>query len=211
MSPRLLTPFLVVLLAACAPDVSDGKVAAVLTTPTPATATARVGREVPIAVAQSRVQALGAKVTATHPIVFDQWSGELHVAGTDVVGLDLTIEMASLRADAARLTEHLKTEDFFAVAQFPQATFASTSLERASSGDATHLVTGDLTIHGVTRRVSFPARISANGNVVNASTEFSIDRQDFGIRYPGRPDDLIQDKVVLTIDLVADTTVSPES
>jgi polyisoprenoid-binding protein YceI len=211
MSPRLFTSFLFAFLVACAPDVSDGKVDAVLTVPatTGPVATAEVGREVPIVVAQSRIQALGAKITATHPIVFDKWTGELHVAGDDVVGLDLTIEMASLRADADKLTTHLKTADFFGVDEFPQATFASTALERSATGDATHLVTGDLTIHGVTRRVSFPAKIRTTANVVNASTEFAIDRQDFGIRYPGMPDDLIQDKVVLTIELVADTTVNP--
>ena len=65
------------------------------------------------------------------------------------------------------------------------------------------LVTGDLTIRGKTKRVSFPAKLGVGETEVSATTEFVIDRQDFDVAYPGRPDDLIQDNVLLQVDFVA--------
>ncbi len=62
-------------------------------------------------------------------------------------------------------------------------------------------MSGTLSMHGVDKAVSFPARITAADGGVEASTEFVIDRKDFGIVYPGMPDDLIRDEVVLTVDL----------
>jgi hypothetical protein len=51
--------------------------------------------------------------------------------------------------------------------------------------------------------VTFPAKIVLTDTLVKAETEFAIDRHLWGISYPGKPDDLIQDKVVLTIVLSA--------
>ena len=72
----------------------------------------------------------------------------------------------------------------------------------------THTVAGDFTIHGETKRITFPAKIEVNGDDVHASTEFALNRQDFGVTYPGRPDDLVQDKVVLTVDFHASKPAS---
>jgi polyisoprenoid-binding protein YceI len=63
------------------------------------------------------------------------------------------------------------------------------------------VITGDLTLHGVTKRVSFPATISVSDVRVDANAEFSINRQDYGITYPGMPDDLIRDLVVIKLSL----------
>ncbi|MBW2161890.1 MAG: YceI family protein [Deltaproteobacteria bacterium] len=69
-----------------------------------------------------------------------------------------------------------------------------------TSGDG-HTIAGDLTLHGVTKRISFPATIEATGSEVSATAEFSINRQDYGISYPGMRDDLIRDLVVIKLSL----------
>jgi polyisoprenoid-binding protein YceI len=89
------------------------------------------------------------------------------------------------------------------VEQFPTATFASTRLEPIASDSATHTVTGDLTLRGVTKSVAFPATISRAGDNVSVKSEFAINRKDFGIAYAGKPDDLIRDDVVIQLDLQA--------
>ena len=107
-------------------------------------------------------------------------------------------------ADDERLTEHLKNEDFFHVEQFPTSEFASTGIVAGSDSEGfTHTVTGNLTIHGETKQVVFPANIEMADGGVKAATEFVINRQDFKIAYPGRADDLIQDNVAMNIQFVA--------
>ena len=71
-------------------------------------------------------------------------------------------------ADDPQLTEHLKSPDFFDVAQFPEATFISTSIAAGGTG-GTHTITGDLTMHGRTKRVSFPATVNVEPARVTAN------------------------------------------
>jgi polyisoprenoid-binding protein YceI len=67
----------------------------------------------------------------------------------------------------------------------------------------THTVKGKLTLHGVSKIVTFPATIALSGKEVSGKAEFSINRKDFGIAYAGKADDLIRDGVVLKIDVKA--------
>jgi polyisoprenoid-binding protein YceI len=162
-----------------------------------------------IAVDRSSLDALGAKITAKHPIKFHKFDGAIAMSGDDVTGVAFVADIATLESDAPKLTEHLKTEDFFHAEKWPVATFASTEVKPGAEG-GTHTVTGDLTIRGKTHRVSFPATIEATADEVSAKTEFVIDRQDFAITYPGKPDDLVQDNVVLTVAFVAPRVAAPE-
>jgi polyisoprenoid-binding protein YceI len=167
------------------------------------------GQTFAIATDRSSLDALGAKITAKHPIKFHKFDGAIAMNGEDVTGVAFVADIASLESDAEKLTEHLKTEDFFDAGRFPVATFASTEVKAGAEG-GTHTVTGDLTIRGKTHRVSFPATIEAKAEEVSAKTEFVINRQDFAITYPGKPDDLVQDNVVLTVAFVAPRTPAAE-
>lgn len=147
----------------------------------------------------SKIGFVGAKVTASHVGGFTDFSGKVDVGDPiEASTIDLTIQTASLFADKEKLTKHLKSPDFFDVGKFPTATFRSTEIEKDGAG---HTISGDLTLHGVTKRISFPATISATDSEVSANAEFSINRQDFGIAYPGMPDDLIRDLVVIKLSL----------
>jgi len=147
----------------------------------------------------SKVEFVGAKVTASHPGGFTDFSGKLDLGDPlEQSRIEITIQTASLYADKEKLTKHLKSPDFFDVAQFPTAVFRSTEIKKEGEG---HLISGDLTLHGVTKRISFPASVAVTEAQVSANSEFSIDRKDFGIVYPGMPDDLIRDLVVIKLSL----------
>jgi polyisoprenoid-binding protein YceI len=64
-------------------------------------------------------------------------------------------------------------------------------------------VTGNLDLHGVKKSITFPATIKVEGDTVEVSAEFAINRKDFGIVYAGMPDDLIKDDVLMKVKLKA--------
>jgi polyisoprenoid-binding protein YceI len=149
----------------------------------------------------SKIEWTGAKITASHNGSFGAFTGSIDVPGgvVDNGKVSVDIDTSSITVDPAQLNGHLKSPDFFDVAKFPKATFVSTSIKDGGEKGATHTVTGNLTLHGVTKSVSFPATIAVAGDTVNATAEFSINRKDFGLVYPGKPDDLIRDDVVIKL------------
>ena len=147
----------------------------------------------------SKIEFVGAKVTASHPGGFTDFSGKVALGDPiEKSQIEVTIQTASLYADKEKLAKHLKSPDFFDVEKFPTATFRSTEIRQDGDG---HTISGDLTLHGVTKRVSFPATVRGTDSEVSASAEFSINRQDYGISYPGMRDDLIRDLVVIKLSL----------
>ncbi|HXJ58127.1 MAG TPA: YceI family protein [Candidatus Dormibacteraeota bacterium] len=151
----------------------------------------------------STLQFTGSKVTGSHNGGFTNFSGTLPVSGGKIVGNPtIQIDMASTWADVDRLTGHLKSPDFFDVAKFPQSSFAVTSVEPPGP-DGKSKVTGNLTLHGVTKSIAFPATIQVSDEAATVKADFAINRKDFGIVYPGKPDDLIRDNVVIRFDLRA--------
>ena len=206
-----ISPFLLTL--ACVHDVSKGKTVATVEPASSSPAEQldapvtriRGAQLVPADPTRSKVHALGAKVTATHPIAFSDWTGAMQVKGGDLVGVDVTVQVMSLSTDIERLTSHLLNEDFLFAEAFPTAHFRSTSIEPSAGADgATHLVTGELSLRGHTNTLSFPATLASTDSETRADAELVIDRRDFDIVYPGRADDMIQTSVVLTIQLVGD-------
>ena len=117
--------------------------------------------------------------------------------------MNVAIDLSSVEAKIGKLTEHLKSPDFFDVAKFPQATFASSKIKSGSEKGATHTVTGTLDLHGVKKTVTFPATIKVEADAVSVASEFAINRKDFGIVYAGKADDLIRDEVVLKLSVKA--------
>ena len=150
---------------------------------------------------QSSVAFVGAKITATHDGGFERFSGNIDLVADHLEQSAVTvdIEMDSLVIEPARLAGHLRTADFFDVAQYPHTTFTSTSIVVGGSAGATHTITGTLAMHGVSKVISFPATITVSPTEVNARAEFVINRRDFNIVYPGMPDDLIKDDVTIKL------------
>ena len=152
----------------------------------------------------SKIEFTGSQVTGHHDGSFGDFSGQIDYAGTpEQSRVNIVIKTDSLTADAPDLTKHLKTADFFDVAKFPEATFVSTSIKPGGDKGASHMVTGNLTMHGVTKAVTFPATISVTPDVANVNSTFSISRKDFNITYAGPTNNLIRDDVVLKLTIRA--------
>jgi len=191
----LLGAFLACLLAGCS-DPADS---------VPKSTTSAARETTPIAAAndfviraESTIGFTGSKVTGSHDGGFKKFAGTVKVADGKVVGSsEIKIDMNSTWSDAERLTSHLKSPDFFDVAKHPTATFTVTSIGEAN------VVTGNLDLHGVTKSISFPAVISVTDTEVQVTAEFAINRKDFNITYPGKPDDLIRDNVILKLNIHA--------
>ncbi len=150
----------------------------------------------------STIEFIGSKVTGRHNGGFRKFTGELHTANGMLAdtGNKVVIEMGSIYADNDRLTGHLKSPDFFNAAQIPTATFETVSITRQQTNST---VTGNLTLHGVTKQISFPAMIQVSEAGVELGAEFFINRFDFDIRYPGKSNDLIRKEVVLKLKVKA--------
>lgn len=120
---------------------------------------------------------------------FGKFTGTLSLDEKDIThsSVNVTIESASIDTRDAKRDEHLKSPDFFDVATFPQLTFKSTKVEKAGKKLK---VTGDLTLHGVTKSVVLTVEGPTTeikdpwGNTkrgVVAST--TINRKDFGLSW----------------------------
>ena len=120
-----------------------------------------------------------------------------------LVGNDhrVEIDMDSLHSDNDNLTGHLKNADFFNVAEFPTSLFDVTKVEKES--ESSYSVTGNLTMHGVTKSVTFPTTVSQDGDLARIEAEFDINRFDWDIKYAGKKDDLIRKDVILRFNLEA--------
>ncbi|TPV93716.1 MAG: YceI family protein [Myxococcales bacterium FL481] len=151
---------------------------------------------------KSKIGFVGAKVTGDHRGHFGELTGKLEAAGGEPAKLEIEVKTASVEADHEKLTGHLKSPDFFDVEKFPTAKFVAKTFAKEAKDGATHKVTGELELHGVKKEVSFPATIEASDAGAKGKAAFTINRKDFGIEYPGKPDDLIKDDVLLELELV---------
>ena len=125
----------------------------------------------------------------SHPMGrFDRFDGDFRFDPADPTksSVTVTIPVSSIDTGVAKLDAHLQTADFFDVANYPTATFKSTRVERA--GEHGLEVTGDLTLHGVTKPVVLDVVINKIGPhpmAGRAAAGFdataTIKRSDFGI------------------------------
>lgn len=203
--------------SACDNDPGEGKVAAsvqeVSQTQTPAPPANEAAKPASPTLAathyafdesSSKIEFVGAKITGKHDGSFKSFNGTIQTAAGAATGgsVSLEIDVASLEADAPKLTAHLKSPDLLDAAQFPKARFSSTAITPKGAEDQ-FTVTGNFELHGVTKQIGFPATIRVQPERVEADAEFSINRNDFGIVYPGKPDDLIQDNVLIKLNIRA--------
>lgn len=212
---RFLLPFASLVLAACN-DPTKGKPAAVVSSATPIASTSTSGFAVgtPQRVSTTRwvlgpdeakVGFVGSKVTGKHEGSFGKVRGTIAMVEGKIEAaiVTLDVEVGSVKTEDTELDDHLKSKDFFDVARFPHARFTSRSIIAVPGAAGAYTITGNLELHGVTKGVTFPATITLDGKALHATAEFSIKRKDFGIVYPGKPDDLIRDDVLLKLAIDA--------
>ena len=143
------------------------------------------------------------KPVGQHSGDFREFDGTVAVSGDDLTTAKIKIEFqtASLDTDDSRLTGVLKGEAFFESDQHPTATFESATVEATDDG---YKVTGNLTIRGVSKGVSFPADIAIDGGEITASAEFTIDRNAWDIGNGWVSDTVINDDVIIELDIIAE-------
>jgi polyisoprenoid-binding protein YceI len=142
----------------------------------------------------TKIEFVGTKPEGKHAGGFTTFAGKLALAEDARTPAKIAVEIQtdSLWSDVDKLTRHLKSADFFEVKAYPQSTFVSTNIAPKQVGEATHEVTGDLTLRGITKRISFPVRISG-GDELTLISDFTISRKEFGMTYgEGKVDDPVQ-------------------
>ena len=142
---------------------------------------------------------------------FQKVSGKAEYDGKSVksIKVDAVIDTATVDTDNEKRDEHLKGKDFFNVEKFPEMKFVSKKVVPAGKGK--FKMTGDLTLHGVTKQVTLdvdgPSQIvkDPKGNShVGASASTTINRKDYGITYNGVLDNggaMVSDDVKITLDI----------
>jgi polyisoprenoid-binding protein YceI len=122
------------------------------------------------------------------PGYFRDFTGTVKYDGKDATKstVEFSAKMESVDTGVAGRDKHLRNADFFEVEKYPEMTFKSTKIEKKGKN---YLLTGDLTMKGVTKQISFPFTVAgvitdARGNTkMGAVAETTINRRDFGVNY----------------------------
>jgi len=150
--------------------------------------------------------------------------GSFMVEGDQLVGGSFTIDMTSINdldlvespEYKAKLEGHLKSGAFFAVDSFPTAKFEITAAEVVPASDttgATHHISGNLTLRGITKNVKIPAMVEMTDAGINFATpEFVIDRSQWNVKFRSTSfkefaqvakDNIIDNSIKLSVKLMA--------
>jgi polyisoprenoid-binding protein YceI len=143
---------------------------------------------------------------------FTKWSGQISFdpANPASSSVQVSIDPASVNTEEAQRDAHLRSPDFFDVEKYPQATYKSTKVEE--TGDDRYRITGDLTIHGVTKPVVLEtvfegsAKDPWGGERAGFAATASIDRREFGLGWNKVLEAggvLVGDKIELTLEIEA--------
>lgn len=142
---------------------------------------------------------------------FSKFSGSVQLDDKDVTksSVEVTIDAASVDTRVPDRDKDLRSERFFDVEKYPTLTFKSTKVEQTEPGKLK--VTGDLTIHGVTKQVvldveglTAPVKDPWGNQRAAANATTKINRQDFGVKWNAKMDSggwVVGDDVAITIDI----------
>jgi polyisoprenoid-binding protein YceI len=160
----------------------------------------------------------GAHFTVRHMVVskvrgaFSRWQGTLAFdeQNPEAAKVSVQIEAASIDTREEKRDAHLRSADFFDVAQYPTLTFESTKVEKVEG--SSYRVTGDLTIHGITKQVVLAADYLGLGkdpwgnDRIGFEASTSINRKDFGLTWNQALEAggvLVGDKIEIALDVEA--------
>jgi len=142
---------------------------------------------------------------------FTALDGVLTLDETDITNsrIEVSVEASSINTRDAQRDAHLKSADFFDVEKFPSLNFKSTQVKRAGDGELS--VTGNLTIHGITRPVVFavegptaPGKDPWGNTRIGLSATTKINRRDFGLTWSAALETggiLVGDDVTISLDV----------
>jgi polyisoprenoid-binding protein YceI len=149
-----------------------------------------------------------------HLIAAREFEGEARLAqgSPETASLRLSVRAASLAETRDVFTEQQKQiinrelrEIVLEPDKYPEITFQSTSVTGRVAGGTHHLrIDGDLTLHGVTRRVRIPAEVTVTGRELRARGHFDLDRGDFGVKATSAFHGMVRvrDRLKVSFDMV---------
>jgi polyisoprenoid-binding protein YceI len=155
------------------------------------------------------------KVTGEHDGYVSVKSGSVDYSDGKLTEGEFVIDMTSImntdiedEGYRAKLENHLKSDDFFSVEKYPEAKFEITEVKTVSGQTMVH---GTMMIKGITKKVSFPAELSASGDSMTAVATITLDRSDYDVKFRSKSffdiealgDKLIYDEFTMTLHLVA--------
>lgn len=143
---------------------------------------------------------------------FNEFEGTAHLDGSDPArsSARVVIRAASIDTRNGQRDEHLRTNDFFAMDEFPEITFVSTSTRQLDA--QTFELTGDLTIKGVTNPITVPftyegSALDPFGNTrVGFEGSVTVNRKDYGMVWNAALETggvLVSDKITLEFEISA--------
>ena len=145
---------------------------------------------VPVNANKSYIEWIGKKVLGQHSGKVKLQSGTINNKNGVLTGGEFVIDMKSLTNDdmsdadyKKKLIDHLSSEDFFNVAGFPAATLKITKVLKMTKKENSYSLTGDLTIKGITKSITFPATFSAVGKGFEGNASLTIDRSLWDVKY----------------------------
>ncbi len=150
------------------------------------------------------------------PGKFTDFKGTIQVdqANLENSSVEATINVASVSTGNEKRDGHLKTPDFFDVAQYASASFKSTSWKK--TGDNTYDVTGDFTLHGVTKPLTLQVTVLGFAPGMKPGTTTSgweiagkLNKSDYGVNGPAMLGKALGDEVELSIQVEANYVPAP--
>ena len=193
-------------LASCAGN-PEGKKAE--TTDSVATVQEVVGAAYNVDAAQSSVVWKGTKVSGAHEGTVTIKSGSLNVDNGAITGGQFVLDMNTINTTdldgemKEKLDGHLKADDFFAVATNPEASIAITEVKAGATANDV-VISANLTIKGISKNITFDAKVAEiTDATAKVSADFNILREDWGITYEGKKDDLISKEINFKVNIVA--------
>lgn len=138
--------------------------------------------------------------------VFQEFSGRIVVdpEAQALKAITVEIQTESLVTPIDRLTNHLKSPDFFEVREYPTARFQSTQITSESADPSQHRVVGELTLRGVTKQINLPAAAELVDDGLTLVSEFIIKRSDFRMNWGP---DQVENEVMMTVRVGRKTEV----
>lgn len=178
------------------------------------------GKTLSIDAASTSIGFTGYGVGKDHPGKFSLKSGSLNVEGGKLTGGKFVIDINSMTMDqtedfiTGKLRPHLLSPDFFDVAKFPEASFeiskvepyTATATDSSAVAGANQMVSGNLTLKGVTKSISFPAKVDVTESSATAVANFNIDRTSWDMKYgndKSLKDKFISEQVSIRVNLSA--------
>ena len=147
---------------------------------------------------------------------FNDFEGSINLDRADpkASNVEFTIQAKSVDTGSERRDNHLRSADFFDVEKFPTITFKSTSVVPGKVKD-TYDVTGDFTMHGVTKRITVPVTFLGfqkhpRGEKAGFEIETTLNRKDYGVTWNRALDEggfMLSDDVKISINLEVDRKI----